>query len=126
MNNTILQKLPKDEPIKNNTFWNSCPLRAAYFPESPCSHGKLAIDSKNPEEGCPWGINSPQDNYCFWKWVRRVSDSDGFMEALLQHEITELTGNSSTKIHAIYKDALTKLRDIPEFEALEEAFEDEE
>lgn len=95
------------------------------FPESSCPFGKLAVESKSPEEGCAWYINSEVDHYCFWKWVRRVSDSEGFMEPMLQHEISELLGYSSTKIHAIFKEAVDKLKTFEEFEDLKEAFSQE-
>lgn len=54
--------------------------------------------------------------------MRRVSDKDGFIEPLLQHEMSELLGISSTKIHAIYKEVAEKIKESPEFSSLRSSF----
>lgn len=114
---------PKEQSkVTKNNFWSTCPLKSGYFPSAPCALGKYSAETKDVEKGCPWYINSSEDNYCFWKWVRRVSNEDGFMEPLLQHEITTLLNYSGTKVHSAYREALEKLRQFPEFEDLEEVF----
>lgn len=110
--------------MQTNNFWNTCPLGAGFFPDKPCTLGKAAVDAKDHSKGCAWYINSERDNNCFWTWVRRVSDADGFMEPLLQHEMSALLACSSTKIHATYKEALQKLKEFPEYEDLQDIFED--
>ncbi len=82
------------------------------------------MDSKDSVKSCDWYINSEVDNYCFWTWLRRVSNADGIMHPLPQHEISALLGYSSSKIHAAYKEGLEKLKDFPEFAELEAIFKD--
>lgn len=106
----------------NRSFWNSCPQKLGYFPETACPLGKYSAETKDTEKGCPWYVNSEQDNYCFWKWVRRVSNEEGFMEPLLQHEISELLCMSTTKIHASFKEALEIIQEYEEFEDLRDYF----
>lgn len=112
------------EMLSKRNFWNSCPLRAGFFPDKACSLGKAVVDTKDHSKGCEWYINSERDNYCFWTWVRRVSDAEGFMEPLLQHEMSELLGTSSTKIHSMYKETLQKIRQFPEYQDLQDIFKD--
>lgn len=106
------------------SFWNQCPRHLDFLPETACPLGKISADTGEPDKGCPWFINSAQDNYCFWKWMRRVSDKEGFMEPLMQHEISEFLCHSSTKIHAIYKEAIIKIQEHPEYEELKLLFKE--
>ncbi len=74
--------------------------------------------------GCPWFVNSAEDQFCFWTWARRVSDKDGFMEPLLQHEMATLLNSSGAKLHAAYKEALDKMKELPEYDDLRDIFGD--
>lgn len=80
----------------------------------------MSSETKDVEKGCHWYVNSEEDNYCFWKWVRRVSNEDGFMDPLLQSQMTHLLGISSSKIHASYKEAIEKIKEFDEFEDLKD------
>lgn len=110
--------------LTKTSFWSTCPIRKGYFPDTPCLLGK----ESNPEKehslsNCAWGINSEEDNYCFWKWIRRNSTEDGFMDPLLQHEMSDLLGISGAKIYSIFREALEKIKDFPEYEDLEDLFQ---
>ena len=107
--------------MKKNSFWNTCPKTLEYFPEKICDIGKLGAESKKePKSGCPWFINSEEDNFCFWTWVRRNSNKEGSFEPLLQHQMSTLMGVSGTKIHFVLKEALSNLKDSKNFKILEE------
>lgn len=119
----LLSQENSEKTTTKSCFWNTCPLKLGYFPESECELGRQAVNTKG-DAGCPWYINSQQDHYCFWTWVRRVSDSEGFMDPLLQHEIAEFLGCSGSKLNQTYKEALEKLKTLPEFEDLKVLFSD--
>lgn len=112
--------------MASRNFWNSCPRKLEYFIEVPCPLGRLgAHNTKNSSEitnRCNWFINSEEDFYCFWKWIRKVSDKDGNFKPLLQHEITTLLNCSSTKANINFKNALQNLKNTEEFEKLKEYF----
>jgi hypothetical protein len=108
---------------KKSSFWTSCPRKLGYYPDAACPLGKEASESRQADKGCAWSINSAVDNYCFWTWLRRRSDEDGFMEPVLQHEMADLLGSSGTKLHASYKEALAKMKELPEFADLLELFQ---
>ena len=80
--------------------------------------GELEVNTKELAQGCEWYINSEIDDYCFWNWVSRMSDEEGFMEPLTQSEIGKLLGLSSTKVSEAYKSALEKLKTLPDHVAL--------
>lgn len=105
-------------------FWNQCPRRLSAYPDKPCTLGKTSVEAKDSDKSCEWYINSEVDRYCFWTWMRRVSDSNGVMEPLTQQEIGALLGYSSSKIHTTYKEGMEKLRALPDFAALEALFKD--
>jgi len=121
-----LKSIPPPAPSEDtkNTFWNSCPRKLGYFPDSVCPLGKISAETRDAEKGCPWFVNSEQDHYCFWTFIRRVSDKDGFMEPLLQHEMATLLNSSGAKLHASYKEAVEKMKALPEFEDLKNLFGD--
>lgn len=109
----------------SNSFWKSCPRKLQFFPDSGCPLGRIsAAETKDTENGCPWSVNSEQDNFCFWTWVRRLSDKDGFMEPLLQHEMATLLNSSGAKLHVSYKEALENMKTLPEYEDLKSLFGD--
>jgi hypothetical protein len=109
-------KKPAPLPPANN-FWNTCPRKLDYLPNSPCEQGKRACETKGAE-GCPWSINSGEHNYCFWKWVRANSLPNGQMRPLLQNEIAQLDNCSPTKIHFTEKDAKAKLKESGHLDTL--------
>lgn len=103
-------QLKKDAP---NNFWNSCPLRLEYLPETECDLGKPILkNNKVPEDPrCEWWINSKKHNYCFWKYINENSDYNGNMKELLQADLAKLFGCSSTKIHFVLKEAMFALKE---------------
>jgi len=97
--------------VKSRNFWNTCPLKLDALPEEECELGQQSArarsDAKVP---CEWSINSKEHNYCFWKWLRANSHKDGTMRPMMQSEIADQMGCSSTKVHFILKDGIKKLK----------------
>lgn len=93
-------------------LYHNCGLRDEAGQLKPeCELSRLAAQKKSDEEGgCPWWINSPENNYSFWTWCRKRSYEDGYMDPLMQNEIAQLLGCSSTKVHFILKEAIEKLK----------------
>lgn len=117
-------KLIKERSIlsASNNFWRCCPLNKEYLPESSCPEGKpQMIKNKLQEEpNCSWWINSSEHNFCFWRYVKDKSDSDGMMKELVQAELAALFGWSNTKTHFMLKQAMVELTQaLKEFGALE-------
>lgn len=108
---TVVEEESKAQlPEQHNFFWNSCPQKYEYIPDSPCQFGK--------DEDCDWWINSPKDNYCFWRYVQKNSDPEGNMRALSQPQIAKLLNCSSPQVHVIMREALKKLKDSGHLEYL--------
>jgi hypothetical protein len=63
----------------------------------------------NQQVDCPWKINSPKHNNCFWQYVKDKSSIDGSMPELVQSEIAALLGWSNTKTHFMLKEATKEL-----------------
>lgn len=96
-----------------NTFWKVCPRALEFLPEETCDMGKPELSSKSKrvtsEGECPWWINSPEHNYCFWKYIHDKSTPDGAMQELVQADLAKLFGWSNTKTHFAIKEALKEL-----------------
>lgn len=105
----LVDDLP--ELKEGNNFWNCCPLQRDTLPKEDCSEGKPAIEKNKivGEPSCKWWVNSKQDKYCFWKYVKRVSKADGSMPELSQAELSKLLGWSNTKTHFVLKEAMSEL-----------------
>lgn len=71
-----------------------------------------------------WYVNSPLDYNDFRIWVARVTDANGRMPALLQRDIAQLLGLSSSKINVAFKEGMAKLKDQLTPEDLENLFRD--
>lgn len=99
-----------DKKTKHNSnFWNSCPLKKEYIPSKPCEHGKPEYSSSGrvvEEPQCPWWINSEKYCFCFWRYIQDNSKQDGSMRELLQSDLAQLFGCSTTKIHFLMKEAI--------------------
>lgn len=121
-------------PKESRTYWNTVGKDKEFFPKKPrpnsipetmikeTKEGSKTIVVKEPED--EWWINSKKDKYCFWSYIKRNSHPDGKMEPLLQSEIAELFGCSSTKIHFILKEALENLIESDYLQGLEDLFEE--
>lgn len=105
-----LLKRPQDLGAVNN-FWRCCPLSNEYLPETTCPEGSPNIvKGKIVEEPrCAWWLNSANHNFCFWRYIKDKSDSDGMMRELVQSELAALFGWSNTKTHFMLKQAMTEL-----------------
>lgn len=105
---------PKNRKLKRTqvrNFWNTCPKKLDYLPNEECDLGKASAEMKSDAEPpCEWWVNSKEHHYCFWRYIQDVSLPDGRMDPLLQNEIAQLLGCSSTKIHFILKEGLEKLK----------------
>ena len=99
-----------------NNFWSACPKNLEYFPQDPCSLGKKGSDS------CIWFINSEEDSFCFWAWVRRNSNESGGFDPLTQQEIAKLLNLTSVKIQNIFRETLLEIENSNEFDKLKELF----
>lgn len=116
MNERKKEALKKLEKVKARNYWNTSGskrefMRSKEDPDPECvpnkdPRGRIAKEPVNP-----WWIDSPDHGYCFWKWVKDRSTSDGKMDPLQQHEIARLLGCSATKIHFIIKEAIKKIKD---------------
>lgn len=98
--------------VESNNFWNTCPRNLELLPTTPCQMGRCQKNAKGTvvqEAACPWSIDSEEHNFCFWRYIQSSSTPDGKMEPLLQNEIAQLFGCSSTKIHFILKEAFKNL-----------------
>lgn len=117
----------KELPKESRTYWNTSGKDKEYFPKEPRPESIPTLNEagkvvKEPED--EWWINSKKDKYCFWSYIKRNSHPDGKMEPLLQSEIAELFGCSSTKVHFILKEALENLLGSEHLQGLEDLFEE--
>lgn len=105
-----LLKRPQDLKAANN-FWRCCPLNKEYLPETTCPEGSPVISKGKVQEEprCQWWVNSPEHNFCFWRYVKDKSDADGMMKELVQSELAALFGWSNTKTHFMLKQAMVEL-----------------
>lgn len=85
-------------------------------PQTGCKCKSRTCENKNnkqvksqDEAVSVWWVNSPQDSYCFWKYVSRKSGPDGSMPELVQAQIADLMGWSNTKTHFALKEAMVEL-----------------
>ena len=111
----------------NNCFFTKCPRKLDYYPDLPCLLGKPQFTNKGnilKEPDCEWWINSAEDNYCFWSYIKRNSFTDGTMKPLKQSEIAKLFGCSSTKIYFILKEAVDKLKESEHLPLLAKFYEE--
>lgn len=116
--------LPLNQVCARN-FWNTCPRKLEKLPKETCPLGKQSSEIKLDEQlPCDWCVKSDKYHYCFWKFVQNNSTLDGKMDVLLQNEIAELFGCSSTKIHFILKRAIEKLKESPHLPVLKEFFKE--
>ncbi len=95
-----------------NNFWNTCPRKLEYMPTEHCEMGCPEKSKDNRvirSPKCEWWINSPEHNYCFWKFIHDKSDTDGNMERLVQSDLAKLFGWSNAKTHATLKEAMEEL-----------------
>ena len=79
--------------MAENNFWNTCPRKLEYRPESPCTYA------------CEWRINSKQNNNCFWTYIHNNSRSDGTMKPLQPSEIAKLIGVPTNQMNDLISDA---------------------
>ncbi len=122
-----LEQKPKEVPkkpinqVESHNFWNTCPRKLGLMPTTPCALGKCRKNPKGTiveEAVCPWAIDAEKHHYCFWRYVQANSTPDGKMEPLLQNEIADFFGCSSTKIHFILKEAFKHLLESEYLEIL--------
>lgn len=115
---------PTEVPPRN--YWNTAGAGKEYFPAEPRANSVPTLNKAGrvitePED--EWWINSKEDHYCFWEYVRKNSQPDGTMEPLLQSEIAELFGCSSTKVHFMLKEAMDRLTTDENMQILQDMFE---
>lgn len=111
-----------------NNYWNTCGKDKEFLPTSPCKDSVPTINDEGrviQEPKNPWWINSEKDHYCFWKYIHEKSQPDGSMEPLLQSEIADLFGCSSTKVHFMLREAMQNLMKNTHLKELESLLEEE-
>lgn len=109
---SLVEKALDLTDLRARTYWNTVGLNKEYFPTEPRpesiptfnKHGRVLQEPQDE-----WWINSKEHNFCFWSYLREKSQPDGTMEPLLQSEIADLFGCSSTKVHFMLKEAMDKL-----------------
>lgn len=107
-------------------YWNTAGTGKEYFPTEPRPNSiptfnKAGRVTAEPED--EWWINSKEHQFCFWEYVRKNSQPDGSMEPLLQSEIAELFGCSSTKVHFMLKEAMDHLMTPENMQYLQDLLE---
>jgi len=110
MNKLKLVEKPKELKDSSN-FWNCCPLQKDLTPDSECSEGKPSQE-EYAQGKCNWWLNSNKDHYCFWKYIKRMSSSDGSMPTASQAELSKLLNIPNTKVPLILKEAVDSLSKI--------------
>ena len=106
----------------SNNFWRVCPRSLEYFPEKECPLGKTGAGLKGDQSKalCQWYINSKQDHYCYWSWIRRNSDVGGGFKPQLTQQVANLLKMSPSKINVVYREAIQKLESLEEYQALKD------
>lgn len=108
----IVEKELDITTLKARNYWNTSGKNKEYFPTEPRPESIPTFNKQGrvlQEPQDEWWINSKGHNFCFWSYLRDKSQPDGTMEPLLQSEIAELFGCSSTKVHFMLKEAMDKL-----------------
>lgn len=119
-----LIKSPVQKQPRN--YWNTVGAGKEYFPNEPRPESVPTFNKAGrvvTEPQDEWWINSKEHHFCFWEYVRKNSQPDGTMEPLLQSEIAELFGCSSTKVHFMLKEAMDRLTSPENMQILQDMFE---
>lgn len=109
---TLVEKELELSNLKARNYWNTTGKNKEYFPTEPRPESIPTFNKQErvlQEPQDEWWINSRDHNFCFWSYLRDKSQPDGTMEPLLQSEIADLFGCSSTKVHFMLKEAMDKL-----------------
>lgn len=121
----LLTKPPElDLPPRN--YWNTAGKNREYFPDFPRPESIPTLNKQGrvvTEPADEWWINSKEHQFCFWTYVREMSQIDGTMEPLLQSEIAKLFGCSSTKVHFMLKEAMERLMSQDNMKILQDLWE---
>ena len=109
---SLVQRTLDLSDLKSRNYWNTSGKNTEYFPTEPRmdsipTFNKQGRILQEPKDA--WWINSKDHQFCFWTFLKSRSQSDGTMEPLLQSEIAELFGCSSTKVHFMLKEAMDNL-----------------
>ncbi len=98
--------------LEPRNYWNTSGVGREFFPTEPRSNSIPTFNKQGrviAEPTDEWWINSEKHHFCFWTFVKERSQPDGTMEPLLQSEIADLFGCSSTKVHFMLKEAMDHL-----------------
>jgi hypothetical protein len=90
-----------------------CPKKPNINDESLCNKGLEKINTSDNKESdnleCDWWVNSPDHNNCFWTFIKDKSSPEGVMQELVQSDLANLFGWSTTKTHFVLKQAIEEL-----------------
>lgn len=118
--------IPTPENLQPRNFWNTAGLSKEFFPTEPRPDSIPILNKQGrviQEPIDEWWINSKDHHFCFWTFIQANSQQDGTMEPLLQSEIAELFGCSSTKVHFMLKEAMDRLTSEENMQILQNLFE---
>lgn len=95
-------------------FQNTCPKRLKKLPEKDCVLGQVAVMEPDRNSlSCDWFINSPEDAYCFFRWLHRNSLPGGRLTHLRLIDIQKLLKISQSEVHEITEQGLEKIQKHP-------------
>jgi hypothetical protein len=121
-----LNLIPKTTQFPEpRNYWNTVGKDKEFFPETPRVESIPTLNKQGrvlDEPKDEWWINSLENQYCFWSYIKSKSHVDGTMEPLLQSEIADLFGCSSTKVHFMLKEAMDKLMSEDNMKILQDLF----
>jgi hypothetical protein len=110
---------PKLRIIKNPDAKSELAWRMSHL---ACAKNKVSCGQNETE--CIWWINSADHNFCFWRYLKDKSDSEGMMKELVQSELAALFGWSNTKTHFMLKQAIIELTEALKIHGAAELLKD--
>jgi hypothetical protein len=112
--------------LEPRNYFNTAGKNKEYFPTEPRPESIPTFNKQGRvihEPADEWWINSEEHHFCFWEYLRKASQPDGTMEPLLQSEIADLFGCSSTKVHFMLKEAMDRLTSDENMQILQHLLE---
>ena len=87
----------------NQCMDSRCPLKLKNLPTEPCSKGREAINAafkgEDPDQHCPWYINSAEHQFCFFKYMK----DDGINHSTSTSKISQLLMLNDFEVKKIFQ-----------------------
>lgn len=95
-------------------FQKECVRKLTRYPRKPCAMGVVVTQRGRAPipPKCEWGVQSEDHCNCFWKYVDRKSDAEGYMPEHSHSDISKLFGWSTAKGHFIMHQANEALQEV--------------